>query len=83
MKGFKKALSGQNNSVLGGIVPAGKICTALGPRLEGRKMSVNGVVSRNRVFSVKGYYLRYNLHIIFPTDVSFSISKNFVRLISY
>jgi len=60
----------------------GKIWTARGPGLEETGMSVNGFVSQNRVFFIKGYYLRYNLHIIVLTDISFSISKNFVRLIS-
>jgi hypothetical protein len=84
-KGFKKGLflSRRNNTVLGGIVPAGKISTALGSSLEERGMSVNGVLSKIRVFFMKAYYLRYNQHIIFPTDVLFSISKSFVKLISY
>ena len=80
-KEFKKGfLRGQNNTVSGGIVPAGKVWTALGPRLKETGMSVNGFVSLNKVFFMKAYYLRYNLHIIVPTDVSFSISKNFCKI---
>ena len=77
-------LNKSRNAVLGGIVPVGKVWPPLGPGLEGRRMSVMASYpGTGCFFFTVGYYLRYNLHIIFPTDISFSISKHFVRLITY
>jgi hypothetical protein len=76
-------LNKSRNTVLGGIVPVGKVWPPLGPGLEGRRMSVMASYPGTGCFFMKGCYLRYNLHIILPTVVSFSMGKNLLVSIFY